>query len=84
MTLSQAIIDRILEFQKDRKITTNKLATLSGLAQPTVRDVLYGVSRAPKINTILHICEGLDITLRDFFNDPIFDNVVDEENDEDE
>lgn len=84
MTLSQAIIDRILELQKDRKITTNKLATLSGLAQPTVRDVLYGVSRAPKINTILHICEGLDITLRDFFNDPIFDNVVDEENDEDE
>lgn len=84
MTLSQAIIDRILELQKDRKITTNKLATLSGLAQPTVRDVLYGVSRAPKINTILHICEGLDITLRDFFNDSIFDNVVDEENDEDE
>ena len=84
MTLSQAIIDRILELQKNRKITTNKLATLSGLAQPTVRDVLYGVSRAPKINTILHICEGLDITLRDFFNDPIFDNVVDEENDEDE
>lgn len=84
MTLSQAIIDRILELQKDRKITTNKLATLSGLAQPTVRDVLYGVSRAPKINTILHICEGLDITLRDFFNDQIFDNVVDEENDEDE
>lgn len=84
MTLSQAIIDRILELQKDRKITTNKLATLSGLAQPTVRDVLYGVSRAPKINTILHICEGLDITLRDFFNDPIFDNVVDEENDEEE
>ena len=84
MTLSQAIIDRILELQKDRKITTNKLASLSGLAQPTVRDVLYGVSRAPKINTILHICEGLDITLRDFFNDSIFDNVVDEENDEDE
>lgn len=84
MTLSQAIIDRILELQKDRKITTNKLATLSGLAQPTVRDVLYGVSRAPKINTILHICEGLDITLRDFFNDTIFDNVVDEESDEDE
>ena len=70
MTLSQAIIDRILQLQQDRKITTNKLATLSGLAQPTVRDVLY-------------ICEGLDINLREFFNDPIFDNVVDEENDED-
>ena len=51
--------------------------------RPTVRDVLYGVSKSPKINTILHICEGLDINLREFFDDPIFDNVVDEENDED-
>ena len=82
MTLSQAIIDKILELQQERKITTNKLATLSGLAQPTVRDVLYGVSKAPKINTLLHICEGLNINLREFFNDSIFDNVVDEENDD--
>ena len=82
MTLSQAIIDRILELQQERKITTNKLATLSGLAQPTVRDVLYGVSKAPKINTLLHICEGLNINLREFFDDSIFDNVVDEENDD--
>ena len=81
MTLSDAIIDRILQLQKERKITTNKLATLSGLAQPTVRDVVHGVSKAPKINTLLHICEGLNINLREFFNDPIFDNVVDEEND---
>lgn len=83
MTLSQAIIDRILQLQQGKKITTNKLATLSGLAQPTVRDVLYGVSKSPKINTLLHICEGLDISLREFFNDPIFDNVVDEDNDND-
>lgn len=81
MTLSDAIIDRILQLQSERKITTNKLATLSGLAQPTVRDVVQGVSKAPKINTLLHICEGLNINLREFFNDPIFDNVVDEEND---
>ena len=84
MTLSQAIIDRILELQQDRKITTNKLATLSGLAQPTVRDVLYGVSKSPKINTILHICEGLDINLREFFFVFIFDNVVDEEENDNE
>ena len=81
MTLSDAFIDRIQQLQSERKITTNKLATLSGLAQPTVRDVVQGVSKAPKINTLLHICEGLNINLREFFNDPIFDNVVDEEND---
>ena len=82
MTLSDAIVDRILQLKDNKKITTNKLATLSGLAQPTVRDVLYEISKSPKINTLLHICEGLDISLRDFFNDPIFDNVVDEENED--
>ena len=82
MTLSEAIVDRILQLKDNKNITTNKLATLSGLAQPTVRDVLYGISKSPKINTLLHICEGLDISLRDFFNDPIFDNVVDEENED--
>lgn len=81
MTLSEAIVKRILDLKNEKNISTNKLATLSGLAQPTVRDVLYGLSKAPKINTLLHICEGLNITLRDFFDDPIFENVVDEEND---
>ena len=51
MTLSQAIVERILEFQNDKKITTNKLATLSGLSQATVRDITYGVSKFPKINS---------------------------------
>lgn len=81
MTLSEAIVKRILDLKEARNISTNKLATLSGLAQPTVRDILYGLSKAPKINTLLHICEGLNITLREFFDDPIFENVVDEEND---
>ena len=47
MTLSQAIIERIIELQTDRNITTNKLATLSGLSQATVRDITYGVSKSP-------------------------------------
>ena len=79
MTLSQAIINRILELQKKKNITTNKLATLSGLTQSTVRDILYGVSKSPKINTLLHICEGLDINLKEFFNDEIFEDVLDED-----
>ena len=81
MTLSQAIVERIIELQTNKKITTNKLATLSGLSQATVRDITYGVSKAPKINTLLHICEGFDITLEAFFNSPLFNNVSDEDDD---
>ena len=81
MTLTQAIIERIIELKTNKKITTNKLATLSGLSQSTVRDITYGVSKSPKINTLLHICEGFDITLTDFFNSPLFNNVTDEDED---
>ena len=81
MTLSQAIIERIIELQTDRNITTNKLATLSGLSQATVRDITYDVSKSPKINSLLHICEGFNITLKDFFDSPLFNNVTDEDED---
>ena len=81
MTLSQAIIERIIELQTDRNITTNKLATLSGLSQATVIDITYGVSKSPKINSLLHICEGFNITLKDFFDSPLFNNVTDEDED---
>ena len=81
MTLSQAIIERIIELQTDRNITTNKLAMLSGLSQAPVRDITYGVSKSPKINSLLHICEGFNITLKDFFDSPLFNNVTDEDED---
>lgn len=81
MTLSQAIVERITELQNNRKITTNKLSTLSGLSQATVRDITYRVSKSPKINSLLHICEGFNISLKEFFDSPLFDNVSDEEND---
>lgn len=81
MTLSNAIVTRIKELQKDKNLTTNKLSTLSGLTQSTVRDITYGVSKAPKINSLLHICEGFNISLKEFFDSPLFNNVTDEDED---
>ena len=54
---------------------------MSGLSQATVRDITYGVSKSPKINSLLHICEGFNITLKDFFDSPLFNNVTDEDED---
>lgn len=81
MTLSNAIVTIIKELQKDKNLTTNKLSTLSGLTQSTVRDITYGVSKAPKINSLLHICEGFNISLKEFFDSPLFNNVTDEDED---
>lgn len=62
--------NRILQLCEERKITINKLATLS-----SIKNILYGKSRNPKLLTIKMICDGLDITLSDFFSTPEFDSL---------
>ncbi len=75
MQLSEAVQKRIINLCKERNITLNKLATNSGLSYSTVFSIFYGKSNSPKLATILHICEGFNIELTDFFNDPLFKDV---------
>jgi len=75
MVLSEAIRKRILKLTKERKITLNKLATLSGITNSTLDSFMSKETNNPKITTILHICEGLDIELREFFDDVVFIEV---------
>ena len=75
MQLSEAVQKRIINLWKERNITLNKLATNSGLSYSTVFSIFYGKSNSPKLATILHICEGFNIELTDFFNDPLFKDV---------
>ena len=72
MDTVSAIRDRILHLCAEHNITINKLATLSALPPSSVKNILYGRSQDPKILTIKKICDGLDITLIDFFDSPEF------------
>lgn len=72
MDTVSAIRDRILHLCAERHITINKLATLSAVPPSSVKNILYGRSQDPKILTIKKICDGLDITLSDFFSTPEF------------
>lgn len=72
MKLEQAITKRILALCEEREITPNKLATLAGLPSATIRCIFYGRSKNVGTRTLLDICEALDITLYDFFNDDLF------------
>lgn len=72
MKLELAITKRILDLCKERDITINKLATLSGLQAGTIRGITYGKSKNVGTRTILDICEALNISIYDFFNDEIF------------
>ena len=70
--------DRILELCGKKNITINRLATISGLPPSSVKNILYGKSHNPKLLTIKMICDGLDITLGEFFSTPAFDNAEQE------
>ncbi len=75
MQLPDAIQARIINLCKERNITINKLSTNSGLSYSTVFSIFYGKSKSPGLATILHICEGLNMELCDFFDDPLFKDV---------
>lgn len=75
MKLSRAVSQKISKICKDKKISINKLATICCLTQSTVQNLITGKSKNPKMLTIIRICEGLDIKLKDFFDDELFDNI---------
>ena len=70
--------NRILYLCEERRFTINKLATESGVAPSTIKNILYGKSQNPGIVTIKKLCDGLDISLREFFDDDIFDDIEQE------
>ena len=68
-----AVKNRILFLCGQREISINKLATLSGLPPSSIKNILYGKSQNPKLLTIKMLCDGLGITLGEFFSTPEFD-----------
>ena len=78
MNTITAVRNRILQLCGEREISINKLATLSALPPSSVKNILYGKSQNPKLITIKMICDGLDITLGEFFSTPEF-NALEQE-----
>ena len=72
MNTREAITQRILNLCKEKDITPNKLGTISGVEPSTITSIFYGKSKNPGVVTIKSICDGLEITLSDFFNDDLF------------
>ena len=78
MDTVSAIKNRILQLCGERNISINKLANICGLPPSSVKNILYGKSHNPKILTIKMICDGLEITLKDFFDTVEFENLEQE------
>ena len=75
MKLSEAMARKLNRICIEKNISINKLASMSCLTQSTVQNIVDGNSKNPKTLTIVRICDGLGISLKDFFDDKVFDNI---------
>lgn len=78
MLIQQAIQERIIQLCKESGITINRLATISGITQSTLQNITSGRNNSITLSTLKKICDGLDISIKEFFNSPLFDNLEQE------
>lgn len=78
MTIAQATAERILELCEERGITINKISILSGVTQSTVNDIVNGKTQNPGIGTIKKLCDGIEISIQDFFRSELFSDLEQE------
>ena len=79
MQLNEAVSKRIKELCKQNNITQYGLSMKSGVPQSTLSTILNCSFQSMKLRIIYEICEGLEISMKDFFDSPIFDrdNLID-------
>ena len=78
MTIGEACIIRIEQLCNERNITLNKLAIISGITQSTLNNIISGRNKSTTVSTIKKICDGIEISITDFFASPIFENLEQE------
>lgn len=78
MTVKDAVVLRFKDICKERNMKYNELATISGVTPSTVYSMMDEKRRDISITTIKKFCDGLDMTLPDFFNADIFNNLEQE------
>lgn len=78
IVLEDAIRTKISSLAKEHNITINKVSTLSGLPHTTLLSFMNNETHDPRISTLLHICEAFNISLEEFFSDPLFHEVTSE------
>ena len=78
MTVGEAVRQRIIQLCHERNISINKLSGISGVTQSTVNNIVSGRNNSATVSTIKKLCDGLEISLYDFFNTDIFKTVEQE------
>lgn len=78
MTVGIAVKERILQLCSERDLSVNKLATISGVTQSTVNNIVSGRNNSATVSTVKKLCDGLDISLEEFFHSELFHGLEQE------
>lgn len=78
MRTKEAVAQRILELCRERNIAVNTLANISGVSPSTIHSMLNQKSQNPGVVSIKKLCDGFEITVRQSFDSPLFDETEQE------
>ena len=78
MNTKEAVAKRILELCEERNMAVNALATVSGVPPSTIYSMLNEKSQNPGVVSLKKLCDGFEISVREFFNSDLFDNLEQE------
>ncbi len=78
MTVKDAVKQRILDLCEAHDMTINKMALECGLTQSTLNSIINTGSKNPTLSTVAKICAGLHISVREFFDDDLFEDTEQE------
>ena len=78
MNIGEAVKKRILELCREQDISINKLCSISGVTQSTVNNIVSGRNNSATISTIKKLCDGLGISIEEFFHSELFRNLEQE------
>ena len=71
------MIQRILELCKEKNMNLNQLGIQAGINPSTIRSIVKKRCESPKAETVHYICIGFGITLKEFYDSELFENVID-------
>lgn len=79
MTILEAVAQRLIELMREKNLTMNGLAQISAVPPSTIKNIFYGKSKNPGIVTIKLLCDGMGITVTEFFDTSAFRELEIEE-----
>lgn len=75
MTIGEAVKEQILQLCAEHDMSINKLSTIRGVTQSTVNNIVSGRNNSTTVATIQKLCDGLGITIGEFFTSDLFNEI---------